>query len=156
MPRPLLDRVSDRLLVVPVGVEVGDVPNAIAQGDGEAEACIAEVDRRLGVRPRATGPGAEPRPRPVSPRLSDPYVHEGDDDGGVWVREFDYDGRPAILLWNANKERFEGQCELAETRPWSLWNPTDGSLEPCGMTDRLSVNLPPYGLRVVLAMGERE
>ncbi|MHC4884905.1 MAG: hypothetical protein ACYTGH_07465 [Planctomycetota bacterium] len=153
VPRQLLDRVSDRLLVIPAGVEATDLPNAIAQGDGEAEACIAEVDRRLGVRPRATGSGAEPRPRPVSPRLSDPYVHEGDDDGGVWVREFDFDGRPAILLWNANRERFGGLCDLAETRTWSLWNPTDGSLEPCGVIDRLALDLPPYSLRIALAMG---
>jgi hypothetical protein len=150
VPRHLLDRVRDRVLVVPAGAQVTGAANAVPQGDRDPETCIAEVDRRLGDRVRVIGPGADPRPQPVSPRLSDPYVHEGEDDGGVWVREFEFDGRPAILLWNANAERFEGHCDLVELRPWSLWDPSDGTLSPRGETDLLELNLPPYSLVVVL------
>jgi hypothetical protein len=149
-PCQWLDRVRDRVLVVPTGARVAGVANAVPQGDRAPEACIAEVDRRLGPRVRVEGPHVEPRPRPVSPRLSDPYVHEGDDDGGVWVREFEFDGRPAVLLWNANATAFEGRCDLVETGPWSVWNPADGTLEPRGETDRLEMSLAPHSLLVVL------
>jgi hypothetical protein len=123
----------------------------ILQGDRDAETCVAELDRQLGARVRVTGPGAEPRPRPVSPRLSDPYVHEGEDDGGVWVREFEFKGRPAVLLWNANAEPFAGGCDVSEKRNWSVWNPAEGTLVLHGTTNRLDLNLPAHSLVVALA-----
>ena len=151
VPRRLLDRVEDRVLVVPAGVRVTGFANVILQGDRDPETFIAEVDRRLGVRPRVTGPGAEPCPHLISPRLSDPYVHEGPDDGGVWVREFEFKGRPAVLLWNANAEPFAGGCDLSEKRNWSVWNPAEGTLVLHGTTNRLDLNFPAHSLVVALA-----
>lgn len=151
VPRRLLGRVADRLLVVPAGAHPSFAGEAILQGSSHPDACIAEVDRRLGPRVRVTGPGSEPHPRPVSPRLSDPYVHEDEDDGGVWVREFDFDGAPAVLLWNANAQPFSGTCHMIEARRWMIWNPADGTLVTTGPSHDIEQNLPAYGANILLA-----
>jgi hypothetical protein len=150
VPRQLLDRVNDRPLVVPSGPQPQFKGKTVAQGNRSPDDCIVELDRLLGRRVKVTGANSAPRPHPVSPRLSDPYLHEGKDDGGVWLREFTFEGRPAVLLWNANATDFTGTCDLVEKHRWSVWTPSDGKLESRGTADRIEVSLPAHNLAIAL------
>ncbi len=60
VPRHLLDRVRDRVLVVPWEARPEFPGTAVRQGTRVAAECVAEVDRLLGDRPRVVGEGAAP------------------------------------------------------------------------------------------------
>ncbi|HOS43445.1 MAG TPA: glycosyl hydrolase [Armatimonadota bacterium] len=150
VPAGLLGRVADRILVAPLLSEPAFAGTLLRQGERSAEACVEELDRLLGRRVRVTGEGAAPRPRPISPRLSDPYIHQGEDDGGVWVSEFRFEGRPAVMLWNANAGAFTGAVDLVERRAWSAWTPADGRVQPLGTRDTADIALPGYSMTVIV------
>jgi hypothetical protein len=151
VPRRLLDTVRDRILVAPYQAQPEFAGTVLRQGDLSAEDCIARLDEMLGRRVRVTGDGAAPHPLPVSECISDPYMHEKQDDGGVWVKSFLFDGKPAVMLWNANPETFTGTCDLVEQRQWTLWTPADGREIPAGHVDTVDITLPAYSMLVVLA-----
>jgi hypothetical protein len=151
VPRQHLDTMGGRILVIPHGVDPKFSGTQLAQKGQSPEECIAQLDKMLGRRVRVTGPGAAPHPLPVSPRLSDPYMHEVADDEGVWVKQFTFQGRSAILLWNANNRVFDGECDLCEKKAWSLWTPSDGMYVSAGTVDRVKLHMQPCSMIVAIA-----
>ena len=151
VPAKWLDRLGDRVLVVPMEGKVAFAGRQVVLGGRTAAACVDEVDRLLGARLRVSGAGAEPKPLEPGERLSDPHLHTVRDEGGVHARTLVYEGKPAHLIWNANAETFRGRVDLGEARTWKLWRPDTGEERGLGSVREMEIELPAYRMAVLLA-----
>ncbi len=56
----------------------------------------------------------------------------------MWLKQFTYQGRPALLVWNANAERFQGRLHTTADGTWRMWDPERGTEEMVEGQDSLS------------------
>ena len=150
VPAPWLQRVEDRLLILPFDSQVEFAGQRVQQGDRSAAACVDEIEALLSTRLRVTGLNSQPNPNPPSDRLSDPYLHTKPDEGGIHTKSFLWNERPAHLVWNANPEPFNGQVELVEKRAWLCWRPDTGEYTDLGIVEVASIDLPPYRMTIFI------
>jgi len=149
VPAHKLDAVKERILIAPYRAEPEFDGRMVQQGERTAEAAADELDRLLEERPQIIGERCEPRPRAVSDCISDPYMHEGRDEGGVLLRRMIFENRPAMLIWNANSHQFTGSVRVPERRTWIVWDPRDGSTNE--QKGDISLSLGQHSMRICLA-----
>jgi hypothetical protein len=144
VPSRYLARMPDHVVVTAASSAPPFTGRIVLQGARGAEEVADEVAAMFPARARASGPGAEPRFLPVPDRIADPYLHEGQDEGGVRIKELVLDGKRALLVFNGNGEPFDGTLTLPTSGSWLVYDPASDTRRTVRALPDATVAMSPY------------
>ena len=153
VPRRWLGKVRDSVLIAPADTDPAFGGQLIRQKGRSSEETVSEVERILGPRPSIRGKGVNPGLAGIRDNISDPYIHESKDLGGVLIREYLFQGRKAWMVWNAGEKEFTGQCVIPALKEAEVRILPGGS-GPVIMTNlkgAFEISLPSRTMAVILA-----